>query len=127
MPELLDELNVAKGCGTLKKTIKSYQKVDLLILDEWLTRTLTPNEAFDFLEIAEVRFGNEKGSIIFCTRYATEGWHSQINPVPDNDSPISEAIMNRIINNSYEIMIDGRVPVRELHGLKSAVKGGDEN
>ena len=32
MPELLDELSVAKGCGTLKKTIKSYQKVDLLIL-----------------------------------------------------------------------------------------------
>ena len=41
MPELLDELNVAKGCGDLKKTIKAYQKVDLLILDEWLIRTLT--------------------------------------------------------------------------------------
>ena len=34
MPELLDELSIAKGCGTFKKTIKSYKKVDLLILDE---------------------------------------------------------------------------------------------
>ena len=28
-----------KGCGDLKKTIKAYQKVNLLILDEWLIRT----------------------------------------------------------------------------------------
>ena len=34
MPELLDELSVAKGCGTFRKTIKTYQKVELLILDE---------------------------------------------------------------------------------------------
>lgn len=33
MPELLDEINIAKGCETFKKTIKTYKKVDLLILD----------------------------------------------------------------------------------------------
>jgi len=42
MSELLDELNVAKGCDTLKKTIKSYQKVELFILDKWLIRALPP-------------------------------------------------------------------------------------
>lgn len=34
MTKLLDELNVAKGCGTLKKVIKDYQKIDLLVMDE---------------------------------------------------------------------------------------------
>lgn len=51
MPELLDELNIAKGCGDLKKTIKAYQKVDLLILDEWLIRTLTPQDPMTFLRL----------------------------------------------------------------------------
>ena len=42
MPELLDELSVAKANGEFSKVIKAYKKVDLLILDEWLIRCLTP-------------------------------------------------------------------------------------
>ena len=34
MPELLDELKLAKADGSFCKTIKAYQKVDLLIIDE---------------------------------------------------------------------------------------------
>lgn len=122
MPELLDELNVAKGCGSLKKTIKSYQKVELLILDEWLIRTLAAQEAYDLLEIIEARC--EKGSIIFCTQYEPAEWYDRINPDPNSDSPISEAIMDRIIHNSYELLIEGKVSMRERHGLKSTLKGG---
>ena len=34
LPELLNDLVIARGEGTYKKIIKAYQKVDLLILDE---------------------------------------------------------------------------------------------
>jgi DNA replication protein DnaC len=125
MPELLDELNVAKGCGILKKTIKSYQKVDLLILDEWLIRPLTQQEAYDLLEIVESRC--TKGSIIFCTQYETIEWYVRINAGSENGSPISEAIMDRIIHNSYEVMIDGRISMGERHGLRATQKGGNVN
>ena len=120
MPELRDELSMAKGCGTLKKTIKSYQKVDLLILDEWLIRTLTPQESYDLLEIAESRC--EKGSMIFCTQYDPDEWYERITPDPNVDSPISEAIMDRIIHNSYDVLIQGKISMRERHGLKASQK-----
>ena len=66
MPELLDELSVAKLNGELRKVINTYKKVDLLILDEWLIRKLTPNDAYDLLEIVEARI---ERSMIFCTQY----------------------------------------------------------
>lgn len=125
MPELLDELNVARSLGAFKKSVKAYQKADLLILDEWLIRTLAPQEAYDLLEIIESRC--EKGSIIFCTQYEPQGWYSRINPDTENDSPISDAIMDRIIHNSYEVLIQGNVSMRERHGLKASTKGGSND
>lgn len=100
MPELLDELCYAKANNEFKKVVKAYQKVDLLILDEWLIRCLTPEESYNLFEIIEAR--TKHGSTIFCTQFETEGWYRRVNPDPENDSPISEAIMDRIVHNAYQ-------------------------
>ena len=121
MPEHLDELNVAKRYGNFKKTIKAYQKVDLLILDEWLIRTLTPQESYDLLEIAESRCIDK--CTLFCSQYEPVRWYSRITPTVAAGSPISETIMDRIIHNSYELLIDGNVSIHKRHGLKATQEG----
>lgn len=126
MPELLDELSMGKATGTFAKVIKEYKKADLLILDEWLIRCLTPQETYNLLEIIEARVNSDNGSMIFCTQYTTEEWYARIDPEADEGSPISEAIMDRIIHNAYDVLIEGRESMRKRYGLSNSTEGGTD-
>ena len=76
LPDLLNELAVAHGEGTFEKTIKAYQKINLLIIDEFLLTPLASGQARELLEIIEAR--SVKGSVIFCTQFEPSGWYTRI-------------------------------------------------
>lgn len=113
LPDLLDELAVARGEGVYKKVMKQYKKVSLLILDEWLLTPLKEAQAMDLLEIVEARHQN--ASTIFCTQFAPRGWHEKIG-----EETLADAILDRIVHDSYTIFIDGKTSMRERHGVNGS-------
>jgi len=110
LPELLIDLAVARSEGTYRKTMSQYKKISLLIIDEWLLVPLTENEARDLLEIIEAR--HKKASTILSSQFAPAGWHTKIG-----EDTLADAILDRIVHDSYTIVIDGKDSMRNRKGI----------
>jgi DNA replication protein DnaC len=114
LPDLLTDLAIARGEGTIKKLLYQYLRVNLLILDEWMLVSLKESEARDLLEIIHSR--HKKASTIFCSQFAPAGWHAKIG-----EATLADAILDRIVYDSYTIEIhnNGNEPsMREVYGIK---------
>jgi DNA replication protein DnaC len=110
LPDLLGELAIARAEGNYRKVMKLYKRVQLLILDEWLLFPLKENEARDLLEIVEAR--HKKASTIFCSQFDVGGWHPKLY-----DPVLADSICDRIVHDSYTIVISGADSMRKRKGI----------
>lgn len=118
VPDLFDELAIARGDGTERKYMKQLRQVPLLILDEWLLYTPNQDEAKWLLEIVESR--HKKASTIFCSQYLVSGWRQKFG-----ETGLADAVCDRIAFDSHIIHIgkmDKESPtmsMRKRKGIKS--------
>ena len=111
LPELLVELSIARNNGTFPKVIQQFKKPALLNIDEWLLYPLKETEARDLLEISEARY--KKASTIFCSQFDIPGWREKIG-----DPIMADAICDRIVHDSYPIIIDCKESMRKRKGVQ---------
>ncbi len=107
MPELLLELQTSKCDNQFAKYIKQLQKLNLLIIDDIGLKTYALEESRDLLEIIEARYN--KASLIMIGQIPHLQWY-ELFP----DPTIADAIMDRIIHNSYVFTIDAEHSMREV-------------
>ena len=97
---LFESLQAERAAGRLLPAIARLKKTEVLIFDDFGLRNYTHDEATVLLEILEERYG--KGSAIITTQVEPEGWRSLFQ-----DSVISDAIVDRLINPSDSVLLTG--------------------
>jgi len=110
LPDLFNELAIARAEGSYRKVMKAYRQTKLLILDEWLLYPLKDAEVRDLLEITEARY--KRASTIFCSQFDVGGWNQKIG-----DPTLADAICDRIVHDSYTIVIQSADSMRKRKGI----------
>lgn len=117
LPDLLLDLDTARNGNNFPKVLSKYTKPTLLVIDEWLLLKLTESESKNLFELIHKR--RKKSSTIFCSQFREEGWYERLG---GNDNPLAEAILDRIVYDSYKINIESidsskDLSMREVYGL----------
>lgn len=104
--KLFTEIQTAKADGSYGKYMEKMAKYDVLILDDWGIAPFCLEEARDMFELIEER--HKSGSTIFTSQVPIKNWFEIIG-----EPTIADAIMDRLINNSYVIELESQDSLRK--------------
>lgn len=100
MPRLFEDMATARLDGRFPRMIDKLARVQLLVLDDWGTHSLTDQQRLDLLELFEERY--QRRSTIITAQLPVSGWHQMIG-----EPTIADAILDRIIHNAHRIELKG--------------------
>ena len=108
-------LNGGRADNSFEKRIKRYTSAQLLIIDDFGLKPLTPTQSDDFYEVIGERY--LKKSTIFTSNRPLEDWHSLFP-----DPVIANSAMDRIAHNAHQISMIGE----SYRNKEGATKGSDK-
>ncbi len=97
---MLDELAMARADGRFQRLTASWARVDVLVIDDYLIRPLTPDQAADTLEVIEDRAGLR--STIITSQLPISMWHDAMG-----EPTIADAVLDRLLQNLHRIELEG--------------------
>jgi DNA replication protein DnaC len=100
LPRFFSELAVARGDGRYPRLLANLAKIELLVLDDWGTAGLTPEQRHDLLEILEDRY--QRRSTLIASQLPVSSWHEYLG-----DPTLADAILDRLIHNAHTVTLKG--------------------
>ena len=97
---LFRDLALARADGSLRALLQRWNKVDILVIDDWAMSPLGENERRDFWEICEDRY--QARSLILTSQMPVAQWHEQIG-----DATVAEGILDRIVHCAHRFELKG--------------------
>ena len=100
IPRLIDELARYAALQNKSTLLRQIAKADLLIIDDFGLAPLADSVRRDLLEILDDRY--DRRSTLITSQIPVEQWHTYLQ-----DPTIADAILDRLIHNSYRLTLKG--------------------
>jgi DNA replication protein DnaC len=98
--DLLNQFHQSRADETWSALFKRYTKYDVLILDDFGLKTLSPEQSTDLYDLIAAIHIN--AILIITTNRKIEGWMDLFH-----DPVMANAALDRIVNKAYRIVLDG--------------------
>ncbi|MGB9113006.1 MAG: IS21-like element helper ATPase IstB [Acidimicrobiales bacterium] len=99
-PRLFDELSIARADGRLARLMSNLARTEILVVDDFLIRPLTADQAADLLEVIEDRA--QLRSTIITSQLPVTNWHDALG-----DPTIADAVMDRLLEGANRVELTG--------------------
>lgn len=99
-PRMLETLEISRLDGRLASVMASWARIEILVIDDFLIRPLSPDQAGALLEVIEDRTGTR--STIITSQLPISAWHEAMG-----DPTLGDAILDRITQNLHRIELHG--------------------
>jgi DNA replication protein DnaC len=93
---LLETLKLGHVDGSYLKVLDKFQKVDLLLLDDWGLEGFKGKQITDLLDVIEDRYERRNTAII--SQLPVNQWHDLMD-----NSTVADAILDRLIHNARRL------------------------
>jgi DNA replication protein DnaC len=113
---MLDELAVARVDGRFGRLTAAWARIDVVVIDDFLLRPLTPDQAADTLEVIEDRAGLR--STIITSQLPIAMWHEALG-----EPTIADAVLDRVLSNLHRIELEGE-SMRRPETTSGTTRGG---
>jgi len=112
---MLDELALARVDGRFQRLTASWARIDVLVIDDFLLRPLSADQAADVLEVIEDRAGLR--STIITSQLPIAMWHEAMA-----EPTVADAVLDRVLANLHRIDLVGE-SMRRPEGASKAGAG----
>jgi DNA replication protein DnaC len=97
---MLRELNQSRADNSTERILRGYLALDLLIVDDFGLRKLTPTGSSDLYEVLVGR--HKRASTVVTSNRTVDEW------VPLFDDPIlAQSALDRLAHNAYQVVMEG--------------------
>jgi DNA replication protein DnaC len=107
----LHALSHARQDGSYLHFLRTLNKTEVLILDDWMRDPIPLSAAQDLLEVFDDRFG--KTATLIVSQVPVADWHTRFP-----DPTLADAILDRTIHNAYRLLLLGDSQ-RKLRGNRT--------